>query len=193
MLQCLALATGIVGLAVSNLFAQSIYITDDRPDFSVRVNGVDLNVTRDATGLSCPPACIQPLVSVPGVVTVGELEVLSFIEMQVAKGHGLIIDVRSPDAFQRQTLPGAVNVPQATLSVNNPYREDLLSALAVTDGSDFSAAFDLLVFSDGPDSPDAVQAVRDLVGAGYPPSKLRYYRGGLMVWRVLGLSTAHGG
>ena len=57
---------------------------------------------------------------------------------------------------------------------------------------DFSGAYDLVIFAGGPDSPGAATAVRDLLDAGYPASKLKYYRGGLQAWTTAGLSTASG-
>ena len=62
-------------------------------------------------------------------------------------------------------------MPAATLRPDNPYRDDLLTAPGVRNG-DFSAAFDLVLFGDGSETSEAAEALRSLVQAGYPASKL---------------------
>jgi rhodanese-related sulfurtransferase len=168
------------------LSAQQSRITSDMVEFSFVLNGARVSIGRN--GAACPPACLQPMQSVPGVNTIGELEVMAFLDSRVATGTGLLIDARSPGSFDRASIPGAINVPAATLRPENPYREDLLNELRGRQ-ADFSGAFDLVVFADGPDAPEAVEALRDLTEAGYPAGKLKYYRGGMTVWTVLGLDT----
>lgn len=168
-------------------YAQSARISQDRATLEVTVNGNPLEISRQ--GAPCPPACVQPMQSAAGVVTIGEAEVLDFIEAFVANGTGLLIDTRLPDGFAAGTVPGAVNVPAATLAPSNAYRTDLLNALGVR-GTDFLGAFDLVLFGEGPTSGDVVQAVKDLAAAGYPVEKLKYYRGGFFVWQTLGLTVA---
>jgi hypothetical protein len=75
---------------------------------------------------------------------------------------------------------------------DNPYREDLLLALGATGSMgalDFSKAFDLLIFDAGPWSPVAREAIVRLLAAGYPAQKLTYYRGGLQMWHLFGLTV----
>ncbi|MCT4558802.1 MAG: rhodanese-like domain-containing protein [Pelagimonas sp.] len=170
-------------------FAQQTRITADRDSFSFVVNGA--NVTIDRQGPACPPACLQPMQAVPGVATIAELELMDFLELFAAQGQGLLIDTRLPERFGAGTIPGAVNVPAATLGPSNPYRDDLLNALGVR-GGDFGGAYDLVLFGEGPVDAQVVQAVQSLVGSGYPPSKVKYYRGGMQVWQALGLSIASG-
>ncbi|MCR8549052.1 rhodanese-like domain-containing protein [Salipiger sp. P9] len=176
-------------LAAAPAMSQQSRITANDPGFHVLLNGTEISITRE--GAACPPACVQPMQAAPEIATIGELEVLAFLDAVAAKGTGLLVDARLPDGFAAATLPGAVNVPAATLVPGNPYRDDLLAALGVH-GGDFSEAFDLVIFAGGPDSPDAPQALRSLLDAGYPGGKLKYYRGGVQAWTALGLSTAAG-
>ncbi|GAA4221260.1 rhodanese-related sulfurtransferase [Sagittula marina] len=170
-------------------YGQSSRITQDMADFETSMNGHALRIQRN--GAACPPSCVQPMQAASGVVTVAELEVLDFLDLFVSSGQGLLVDVRFPDGFASGTVPGAVNVPEATLRSDNPYREDLLSALGVRSG-DFSSAFDLVILGGGPDDAQAPEAVRALLEAGYPETKLKYYRGGVAAWRGLGLDLATG-
>lgn len=144
-------------------------------------------------GRACPPNCIEPAQAASGVGNFTELEVLAFMEGPVNAGKALMIDARLPEDYASGSLPGAISVPAATLVSGNPYREDLLLALGAkgTLGSmDFSGAFDLMVFDDGPWSPTARTAIERLISAGYPAQKLFYYRGGLQMWHVFGLTVS---
>ena len=115
------------------------------------------------------------------------------MQQNVSTGSGLLVDARLPAELSGGSIPGAFSVPAATLVTNNPYREDLLLALGAKGAlgqMDFSGAFDLLVFDDGPWSPTARQAVQLLLDAGYPAQKILYYRGGLQMWHIFGLTVS---
>ncbi|WP_417207882.1 rhodanese-like domain-containing protein [Antarctobacter sp.] len=185
----LALGCAMASLVGLPAFAQASHITEDRPDFSLLLNGQTLKISR--SGVTCPPRCVQPMMAAPGVGTVGELEVLEFLEIFVGGGQGLLVDARLPDDYAAATLPGAVNLPATTLRADNPYRDDLLNALGVRNG-DHAGAFDLVVFGAGADDEEAPAALRRLLETGYPATKLKYYRGGLDSWRALGLTVAGG-
>ena len=58
------------------------------------------------TSRKCPPFCVQPQKVAPGVETVGELEVIKYME----KG-GLIIDARTVEWHVKGTIPGSKNIP----------------------------------------------------------------------------------
>lgn len=185
--------------------AQDVRLTADRPDASFTVNGQSFQISRAQdqenlltgefarTSRACPPFCIQPMQAAPDVETVAELEVIAFLETQVAQGTGLLIDARLPDWFAKGSIPAAVNVPFATLDATNPYRTEILQALGATgpDGDlDFSGALALTLFSNGPWDDQANRAMTNLLNAGYPAEKLLYYRGGLQDWLMLGLTVS---
>ena len=194
----------ITGLAAP-LAAQEVRITPDETTRTIALsNGRSLTIRRDQdqgahltgeftkTSRACPPFCIQPTAAAPGVETIGELEVMDFLERKVATGQGLLIDSRLPEWYAKGTIPGAVNVPFTTLEPSNPYRDEILKALGATvTGADwdFSQARQLAIFCNGPWCDQAPRAIRFLLQAGYPAEKLSYYRGGMQVWLQLGLST----
>lgn len=177
------------GCLASPALAQTARISEDRPTVAFTLNGS--SVTIDRQGAACPPACVQPMIAAPGVATIGELETLDFLHNVVAAGQGLLIDARLPGGFAAGTVPGAVNVPAATLRRDNPYRGDLLEALGVRSG-DFAGAYDLVMMGGGADDAQPVEALQALREAGYPADKLKYYRGGFGAWTALGLTTAVG-
>lgn len=185
-------------------FAQDVRITEDMPEVSIRLNGQvvtigrvqdqDNRLTGDFTRTSraCPPFCIHPMSAAPGVETLGELEVIAFLQDRVANGTGLLIDSRLPDFHAMGTIPGAVNVPFATLEASNPYRNDILRALGAVDLGDrldFTNALDLVLFCNGPWCDQSPRAIRNLLAAGYPAERIGYYRGGMQAWLSVGLTV----
>ena len=179
--------------AGSPLIAQSAAITESASAFSFTMNGTDMTISR--IGPSCPSSCIQPMTAAAGVETLGELEVIGFLQNAVSAGSGLLIDVRMPGSFSSGSVPGAVNVPVATFLPDNPYRADLLSALGVSNpetAPGFAGAFTLAIFANGPDDSTARDAIQHLLGAGYPAAKIKYYRGGASTWSALGLNISVG-
>ena len=182
-----------VGLAAtllgSPLVAQSSAITETARTFTFSLQGSDVTISRN--GGPCPGSCVQPMSIAPGVITLGELEVIAFLQSAVSTGSGLLIDVRLPEAFSSGAVPGAVNVPVTTFAPSNPYRNDLLSALGVTNvatAPNFGSAYALAVYGSGPDDNAVSEAINDLLDAGYPAGKILYYRGGTSDWTRLGLN-----
>ncbi len=190
-----------VGSAVA---AQDVALTASRADVSIELNGQQITISRtqdtDAvlsgefakTSRPCPAFCIQPVIPAAGVTPAGELEVIEFLQKNMANNTGLLIDARLPDWFNKGAIPGAVNVPFATLSAENPYQADILRALGAAptdDGFDFSNALNLMIYGNGPWDAQGTRAVQALIAAGYPPALIQNYRGGLEDWLHLGLTT----
>jgi rhodanese-related sulfurtransferase len=144
------------------------------------------------TSRPCPPFCIAPMTVAPGVETLGELELVAFLETQVARGKGVLIDSRLPEFYVKGAIPGAVNVPFTALDPANPYRDAILEALGAVRqgvGWDFAGAQELAMYCNGPWCEQSPRAIRHLLEAGYPAAKLHYYRGGMQDWLSLGLTT----
>lgn len=146
------------------------------------------------TSRPCPPFCIHPMRAAIGVETVGELELLDFLVSKVRKNRGLLIDARLPEWYQKGTIPGAVNIPWTILASgpDNPHTARILRALDAKDVNgewDFRDALDLLLFCNGPWCDQSPRAIKNLLSLGYPPQKLQYYRGGMQLWQLMGLTT----
>jgi len=146
------------------------------------------------TSRPCPPFCIHAMRAAVGVETVGEMELLDFLITKVRNNQGLLIDARLPEWHQRGTIPGAVNIPWTILAAgpDNPYTAKILKALDAVEQNgewDFRSALDLMLFCNGPWCDQSPRAIRNLLALGYPPQKLYYYRGGVQVWQLLGLTT----
>lgn len=150
------------------------------------------------TARKCPPYCIQPMHLPGGVETLGELEVLDYLK-RIRQGEVklMVIDSRTPDWYVKGTIPGAVNIPYAQnmagVATDLPGVKntllDLFSVKEVAESYDFSAAFTLAIFCNGPWCGQTPNYIRTLLALGYPASKLKWYRGGMQDWCSLGLSV----
>ena len=150
------------------------------------------------TSRACPPFCVHPMEVAEGIDTLGELEVLDFLQNKVAPGDGLLVDARLPVWFEKGTIPGSVNIPFNVFSGDeNPYRDQILMALGAEltplGRLTFSNAKELTLFCNGPWCDQSPRAIWSLIDAGYPREKLKYYRGGMQNWLMLGLTTIPGG
>ncbi len=200
-LLCSAMITFVITSVQAT--AQDVRITPELDVFSVSINGSLIEISRiqdtsnrlrsefSKTSRPCPPFCIHPMSAAPGVATIGELEVLDFLENKVATGKGLLVDARVPEWFAKGTIPGAVNIPFPTLEETNPFRDEILKAIGARpegDGWNFDNAMELAMFCNGPWCDQSPRAIRALIKVGYPPDRLRYYRGGIQNWVALGLN-----
>lgn len=148
-----------------------------------------------SAGDACGAPCIAPLQVAPGIRTVDEIGVLDFLTRDVADNTGLMVDARLPEDRAKGFIPGTVSLPFATLNPDNDFRDDILRALGARelDGIfNFADARALLVYDLGPSSNDAGSLIANLLTAGYPADLIRYYRGGMQVWSVLGFSIEEG-
>jgi rhodanese-related sulfurtransferase len=194
---------------VFDLETLRVRISDDVPYIETRHGGEKVLVLRhqdpghtieapyDKTSRDCPPFCIQPLVIAPGVETVGELELIGYLE-RIGKGDGdvLVIDSRTAEWTSRGVIPGSVNVPFTRIDPAHASPQKIAELLELDFGAirldglwNFSAAKTLVFYCNGAwcgQSPTNIKALLDL---GYPPHKLKWYRGGMQAWEGLGFTT----
>ena len=146
----------------------------------------------------CPPYCIQPMQLAKGVETLGELEVLDFLQ-RICQGESklLVVDSRTTDWYAKGTIPGAANIPYAQnmagqaadLPGVKKTLRDLFGVKESAGTRDFSAALTLAIFCNGPWCGQTPSYIRTLLALGYPATKLKWYRGGMQDWCSLGLTV----
>nr|WP_242470966.1 rhodanese-like domain-containing protein [Thiocystis violacea] len=158
------------------------------------------------TDRGCPPFCVQPMVAVEGVETVGEVEVLGYLHrMTQGEQDLMLIDSRTPDWVMRGTIPGSVNIPWNKISrdkagtFETPSEADSFHHIlqdefgvdrnATTGAWDFSQANTLIFFCNGIWCAQSTANLQTLVNIGYPVHKLKWYRGGMQDWVSVGLTT----
>jgi len=201
---CLIAYTG------SSMAGKPVGIAPDMMDASVMHNGKTVVIKRDQdnkavvnpafakTSRPCPPFCIQPIVLAPGVETLGEREIIEYLtKMKGGDDSILVIDSRTPDWVKKGTIPGSVNIPWTAL---NPAKgadpisigeilEDSFGAKSLEGLWDFTNAKTLVMFCNGMWCGQSPNNIKNLLKFGYPPHKIKWYRGGMQNWSNLGLTT----
>lgn len=190
-----------------------VAIVKDMMDVTVKHNGAEVKITRNQdnnntvkpafakTSRPCPPFCIQPAILAPGIETIAEREVIDYVaKMSAGDSSILVVDSRTPDWVEKGTIPGAKNIPWTKL---NPAKgadpisilEILESEFAVTENEgllNFSKAKTLVMFCNGMWCGQSPNNIQNLLKIGYPAHKIKWYRGGMQDWEILGLTTVPG-
>lgn len=196
----------LLWLPITTAMGLEVNITRDVGQFSVRHGEREIVIVRKQdrtatiapdfalTSRPCPPFCAQPMQVAPEVATIGEVELVAFMQARLADGSGILIDARTPDWHARGTIPGSVNIPFTKLNpgqgADDITLSESLAQLGVREsdqGWDFSRAKQAVLWCNGPWCGQSPTAIRGLLSIGYPAEKLFYYRGGMQLWQVFGL------
>jgi rhodanese-related sulfurtransferase len=200
-----------LGVASLNLQAAEVNITPEIESVSVKHGDSEVSIMRNQnqkntvnpafakTSRKCPPFCIQPATLAPGVETIAELEMLEYLKRK-SEGDDtvLIVDSRTPAWVAKGTIPGAINIPWTSL---NPAKgadpisigeilEEQFNARNLEGLWDFREVRTLVMFCNGMWCGQSPNNIRILLGYGYPAHKIKWYRGGMQDWEILGLTTA---
>jgi rhodanese-related sulfurtransferase len=145
------------------------------------------------TSRPCPPFCIQPMRVAPGVETLGELELIGYLERVGRDPSVLVVDTRTSDEVVSGVIPGAVNVPWNDLVPSAGavdfvvyMRLEEFGVLGYGEALDFSQAKTLVLYCNGPWCGQTPSSIRALLDLGYPAERLKWYRGGMQAWRGFG-------
>jgi|SRR6056297_190239 len=193
----IAMSVALAALATAAGAETEVGISKDMPTTTVetrngpveigRVQDTENEVTGEwaRTSRPCPEFCVQPITPAEGVSTIGELELIDLLQDPDA----VVVDSRTSDWFEGGTIPGAINIPY-------PYVLDELGQLGCEpdfEGWDCAGAKQVALFCNGIWCGQSPTAIRNMVEAGFPADKISYYRGGMQVWRLLGLTVTGGG
>ena len=225
MTRMLLIGATALGLALAAPLVTSGHITKEMTSVEVTHNGKKVKITRtedqdavipDAylkTGRHCPPFCIQPMQIAPGVETIGELELLHYLDEAhpndaslIGTPPVLVVDSRTPEWMARGTIPGSVNIPWNKISVDEaggfPVGEELAAFTQILinqfgadrkgDIWDFGNAKTLVLFCNGIWCAQSAGNSWTLRRLGYPADKLKWSRGGRQDWVTAGLTTGNG-
>ena len=224
----------LVGLMVLSSIATASFaagkpvgIAPDLMSINVTHNGKTVQIKRNQdnnntvipafakTSRPCPPFCVQPIVLAPGVETLGELEVINYIQQMEAGDSSIFVaDSRTPDWVAKGTIPGAINVPWTKLEPKKGATTEMIMGVmidtfgvkltgdadviavdeAIVAGNtaevfDFSSAKTLVMFCNGMWCGQSPSSIKSLLKFGYPAEKIKWYRDGMQAWEVLGFST----
>lgn len=197
----------LAGVALAD---QPVGITARQPWLDVMHDGRLVRIQREPdnfnqiepdfalTSRPCPPYCVQPMQLAPGVETIGELELLDYLGRVARRDEGvLVIDSRDADWLIRSgIIPGAIHLPWERLHPQRADPEDIAAILALQFGAsrtgllwNFENARTLVFYCNGVWCGQSPTNIKQLLAMGYPAHKLKWYRGGMQAWKILGLTT----
>jgi rhodanese-related sulfurtransferase len=206
----LAASTLLTTFAMSTaVSALDVNIAADLPSVDVMHGGQKATIMRNQnqdntvnpafakTSRKCPPFCIQPAELAPGVETIGELEVIHYLKkMSDGDKTIMVVDSRTPDWVEKGTIPGAINIPWDKLNIgkSDPLTvQEILEKHFNVKNQDGFYMFDnaktVVMFCNGPWCGQSPTNIKGLLKIGYPADKIKWYRGGMQDWEVLGLTT----
>jgi len=191
----------------------TVQLTHDLPYVEVMHQGKPTRIERNPdtenmldpdfslTSRPCPPYCIQPMQLAPGVETIGELELIGYLREADRAGNVLVIDSRDSDwPLRSGVIPGAVLIPWQRLHPAHTEADRIAETLVLGFGAvrtgplwNFENAKTLVFYCNGPWCGQSPTNIRQLLALGYPAHKLKWYRGGMQDWKMLGLSTVSPG
>ena len=148
-----------------------------------RIQDNENRLTGDWTRTSrpCPAFCVQPMIPAEGVTPIGEQEVIAMLQDPDA----MVVDSRVAKWYYDGTIPGAEHIPFTEVAD----RLDELGCEIDFDGWICDGAKPVALFCNGPWCGQSPTAIRAMISVGYPADKIYYYRGGMQVWRMLGLTV----
>ncbi len=193
---------------VKNDTNQVVNITATLNNISVEHKGKSVVIRREKntdavipalfnkTSRPCPPFCVQPMIVAPNVETIGELELLDYLQ-QSNDGSVVIVDSRIKNWVDKGTIPGSINIPWTFLANkdHNAIKQKVklicthfLVKLADDATLDFSNAKTIVLYCNGPWCGQTSESIEALLEIGYPAKKIKYYREGMQGWVSLGLT-----
>lgn len=178
----LAVAWALPGLADDS---EQLRIIGQERQFVVQTASGPLIITRSMTVCARNKGFLQPLMPHPGIHPVTEIEVLQALN----DPSTMVIDMRDEEDPLEATIPNAYHIPFNEL-------EDRMDEVGCTHLSktawDCSQAPKIVAFCNGPVCPQSPVGIASLVRSGFPADHISYYRGGMMDWEALGLTTVKG-
>ena len=138
---------------------------------------------------------IQPISVHPKVETYGEMEVMKFSKQMQHDDTMMLVDTRAKVWFDYRTIPGAVNIPHIDISKAQKYPEGFKRAMAMLgvkskEGKyDYEKAKTVVLFCNGSWCSQSPEMIKNLIALGYPPEKLKWYRGGMHDWLTLSMTS----
>lgn len=168
---------------------EKLRILGEEKKFIVQTPKGPIEITRVMTPCAKNKGWLQPLIPVPGVVPVTEIEMLHAMNDKDA----ILVDMRESEDRIKGTIPGSYHIPYTEVAG----RMDELGCRKTGAGTgakgwDCSGAKKVYAFCNGPVCPQSPTAILAMTRDGFPASKIYYYRGGMLDWDALGFPIVKG-
>ena len=170
-------------LCSTSLLAEGELLNITPDNKTITFNSVEGLVTlqRFSNDIMLVKGTIRPMVPMEGVTPVGELEVINALQ----SANYIVVDTRTSITQYGGTIPGSISVPFDEIT-------EQLDALGCT-GSvakwNCMEAYNVVLYCNGPNCGQSPRAIAAMVEVGFPSDKIFYYRGGMLAWTSLGLTT----
>lgn len=134
-----------------------------------------LEAFKNPAARKCPPFCVEPD-TLPGATTI-QVEDFQKMAADINAKKILIVDMRTPDWYQKGTIPGALSLPFSDLTGPEAKVKSKLSKL---EGKD------IIAFCNGWWCGQSPTGIKSLIALSYP-GKIYYFRDGNQGWEDSGL------
>lgn len=171
-----------------------VTVTLDDRSCVIRRTGAPMHPAYLATDQGMP----QPMIVGAGVETLGEREFIDYLQRAGSDPSILVVDTRTEDWHERLHIPCTTNVSFRNFADNQDdalfYLTEVFGVEEKDDGTlNFDNAKTVVGYCNGywcGQTPAMFKRAQfSLLNLGYPPEKLKYYRGGMQAWTSLGLSV----
>jgi len=170
------MAAWVLGMSLSSLacgqaatiaVGTSLNIIDTQKSVTVNTVKGPITITRTMTACAKNGGNLQPLVPVTGVQPVGEIEILEALSDR----NAIVLDMRG------------IPYTEVTARMNE--------LGCKKNGSQWNceSAKKVYAFCNGPVCPQSPMAIKAMTRDGFQADKIYYYRGGMLDWDALGLTS----
>ena len=177
----LSLSSLAFGQAASLAVGTPLNIIDSQKSVTVNTAKGPITITRTMTSCAKNGGNLQPLIPVPGVHPVGEIEILDALSDR----NAIVLDMRDTNDRVKGTIPGSVGIPYTEVAA----RLNELGCKKTGSQWNCESAKKVYAFCNGPVCPQSPMAIRAMTRDGFPADKIYYYRGGMLDWDALGLTS----
>ena len=167
----------------NDMFWEASYASSEVPDIC------------KATFITSAGQNISPMILHKKIETYGEMEVLAYVKKMHDDDSMLFIDTRDEEWYGYKTIPGAINIHYAYIMMQETFPDEYKASLQklgvmVREKSyDFSQVKTILLFCNGSWCSQSPKMIKALLALGYPPEKMKWYRGGMDDWLKQSITT----
>jgi rhodanese-related sulfurtransferase len=170
-------------LCSTSLLAEGELLNITPDNKTITFNSVEGLVTlqRFSNDIMLVKGTIRPMVPMEGVTPVGELEVINALQ----SANYIVVDTRTSVTQYGGTIPGSISVPFDEITE----QLDALGCIGSIAKWNCMEAYNVVLYCNGPNCGQSPRAMAAMVEVGFPSDKIFYYRGGMLAWTSLGLTT----
>jgi len=177
----LVCAIGMLWMTGLQAEPEPLNIMPDTESISFDSHEGPVTIERYANDIMLVRGSIRPMIPTPGVTPIGELEVIAALQDPAC----IVVDTRTVASQYGGTIPGSYNIVYDVIAE----RLDELGCVSEQAGWNCEQALNVVLYCNGPNCGQSPTAMAAMVEAGFPAEKIFFYRGGMLAWTSLGLTT----